>query len=57
MSASVEEVKGPGIAKQAIRPAAKTVAKTEGEQVRPAKPKTAAVNGKLVVKKSRKDAR
>jgi hypothetical protein len=53
----VEEVKEPRIAKQAIRPAAKKVAEARPELVRPTKPKTAAVNGRLVVKKSKKAVR
>jgi hypothetical protein len=54
----VEQVKEPGIAaKQAIRPAAKKAVEARPEPVRPTKPKTAAVNGKLVVKKSKKEAR
>ncbi|HEY6656529.1 MAG TPA: hypothetical protein VI038_06835 [Methyloceanibacter sp.] len=51
-------MKEPGIAaKQAIRPAAKEAVEARPEPVRPTKPKTAAVNGKLVVKKSKKEAR
>jgi hypothetical protein len=54
----VEQVKEPGIAaKQAIRPAAKKAVEARPEPVRPTKPKTAAVNGKLVVKKSKKEVR
>jgi hypothetical protein len=53
----VEEVKEPSIAKQGIRPAAKKVVEARAELVRPTKPKTAAVSGKLVVKKSKKEAR
>jgi hypothetical protein len=53
----VEEVKEPSIAKQAIRPAAKKVAEARPEPVRPTKPKTAAVNSRLVVKKSKKEVR
>ncbi|HET7852697.1 MAG TPA: hypothetical protein VFK91_08130 [Methyloceanibacter sp.] len=52
----VEEMKEPSIAKQAINAAKKTV-EARAEPVRPAKPKTAAVNGKLAVKKSKKEAR
>ena len=44
-------------AKQAIRPAAKKAVEARPEPVRPTKPKTDAVNGKLVVKKSKKEAR
>jgi hypothetical protein len=53
----VEEVKEPRIAKQAVRPAAKKVVGARPESVRPTKPKTAAANGKLVVKKSKKEVR
>jgi hypothetical protein len=54
----VEEVKQPSIAaKQATRPAAKKVLEARPTPIQPTKPKTAAVNGKLVVKKSKKEAR
>jgi hypothetical protein len=51
-------VKQPSItAKQAIRPAPKKVAEAPDEPVQPTKPKSAAVNGKLVVPESKKEVR
>ena len=54
--APVEKVKEPSIAaKPAIRLAAKKVAEAPRERAQPGKPKIAAVNGKLVMKRSKKE--
>ena len=56
--APVEKVKEPSIAaKPAIRLAAKKVAEAPRERAQPGKPKIAAVNGKLVMKRSKKEVR
>jgi hypothetical protein len=56
--APVAEVKEPSIAaKPAIRSAAKKVAEAPRERAQPGKAKIAAVNGKLVMKKSNKEVR
>jgi hypothetical protein len=55
---SVEEVTQPSIAaKQPMRPALKKMVEVPAEPVQPAKTKSAAVNGKLVVRKSKKEVR
>jgi hypothetical protein len=54
--APVEKVKKPSIAaKPAIRLAAKKIAEASRERAQPGKPKIAAVNGKLVMKRSKKE--
>lgn len=56
--APVAEAKQPGVAaKQAVKPVPKKVMVVPTRPVPPVKAKTAAANGKLVVKKSKKEAR
>jgi hypothetical protein len=56
--APVEEVKRPSIAaKQAAKPAPKKMAEAQRAPAQPNKQKTAAVNGKLVVRKSKREVR
>jgi hypothetical protein len=56
--APAAEAKQPGVAaKPAIKPVPKKVMRVPSRPVPPVKAKTAAANGKLVVKKSRKGVR
>ena len=56
--APVAEAKQPSVAaKPAVKPVPKKVMRVPSRPVPPVKAKTAAANGKLVVKKSKKEAR